>query len=410
MTDRVAALTDRLVRYCAIDTQSDHASATTPSSARQLDLSRLLVEELAALGVEDARITDYGCVLATVPGTAPGPTVGFCAHVDTTEQYNATGVVPRVIRDYNGGPISYPKAPELVLSPDEHPYLAEKTGKTIVTASGDTLLGADDKAGVAIIMEGVRALLASDAPRPTIRIAFTPDEEIGRGVHEDLPKDFGCDFAYTFDGGGLGEMESETFSADGAEVTITGVSIHPGEAFGQMVNAVTLASKLISVLPQATMTPETTRGKQGFIHCLTMAGDAAEMRLEFILRDFERDGLEQKGRVLRAACDALAAGEPRARISCEITPQYRNMRYWLEKDMTPVELARDAIRDIGLEPVSHAIRGGTDGSRLTELGLPCPNLFTGMQLIHGPLEWICVEDMDRAVDLMVAIADRATRS
>lgn len=401
-------LIDRLVRYCAIDSQSDADSPAQPSTAIQMDMQRLLLDELAQIGAQDIRVTDYGTVLATIPGNRPGPTIGFLAHVDTAPQFAAAGVKPRVIRGYNGGDITFPDAPDLRLSPEEFPYLAQKQGHDLITASGTTLLGADDKAGVAIIMTAARALLADPAlPRPTIRLAFTPDEEIGRGVDPRLPADLAVDFAYTFDGGAVGEIEYESFSADLGTVTITGVSIHPGTAKGKLVNALHLAARLIQALPQATMTPETTEGREGFIHITDMAGDAAQVRLRFILRDFEREGLAAKGQLLAQACEVVAKGEPRARIDCQITPQYRNMRYWLEADMAPVELARDAAMALAIEPVSVPIRGGTDGSRLTEMGVPCPNLFTGMQNVHGPLEWVSAQDMRQATALCLAIAARA---
>jgi len=404
-------LEERLVRYTAIDSQSDEDSASAPSTAIQLNMARLLEAELTAMGAADVRVTDYGTVLATIPGTAPGPTVGLLAHVDTAPQFNATGVKPRVIRGYNGGAISFPDAPGLTLSPDDHPYLAEKVGHDIVTASGTTLLGADDKAGVAILMTAARHLLGHPGiSHPPLRLAFTPDEEIGRGVDQHLPADLGADFAYTFDGGAVGEIEYETFSADGAQVTISGVSIHPGLARGKMVNAIHLAAKIVDALPLATMTPEVTDGRDGFIHATEMGGGSSEMTLKFILRDFERDGLAAKGDILRRVCDAVQAGEPRATITCTIRPQYRNMRYWLEKDMTPVDLARDACRALGIEPVSVPIRGGTDGSRLTEMGVPCPNIFTGMQNIHGPQEWISVQDMAVATRLCLRLAELATKA
>lgn len=408
MSDFTAELTERLVRYCAIDSQSDADSPSSPSTAIQLDMARLLVEELTAMGAEDVQLTNYGAVLATIPGTVAGPALGFLAHVDTAPQFNATGVRPRVIKGYNGGAITYPDAPGLVLSPEEFPYLAGKVGHDIVTASGTTLLGADDKAGVAILMTAARHLLANpDLPRPRLRLAFTPDEEIGRGVDKRLPADLGVSSAYTFDGGAVGEIEYETFSADGAVVKIKGVSIHPGFATGKLVNAIHLAAKIIQTLPQAVMTPDTTSGRDGFIHATDMDGGSSEMRIKFILRDFEREGLAAKGALLRQVCEAVAATEPRAEITCEITPQYRNMRYWLESDMTPVDLARESARALGIEPVSVPIRGGTDGSRLTEMGVPCPNLFTGMQNIHGPLEWISAQDMAIATQLCLAIAERA---
>ncbi|MEO5614133.1 MAG: peptidase T, partial [Cypionkella sp.] len=341
-------------------------------------------------------------------GTAPGPTVGLLAHIDTAPQFNATGVKPRVIRGYNGGAISFPDNVSLTLTPDHNPYLATKQGHDIITASGLTLLGADDKAGVAILMTAARYLLENrQIPHPTLRLAFTPDEEIGRGVHANLPKDLAADFAYTFDGGAVGEIEYESFSADGAVVTIKGVSIHPGLAKDKLVNAIHLAAKIIQTLPQATLTPETTTDRDGFIHATDMSGGSSEMTMKFILRDFEREGLAQKGALLQQVCAAVQATEPRSEITCTIKPQYRNMRYWLEKDMTPVDLARDAARSLGIEPVSVPIRGGTDGSRLTEMGVPCPNLFTGMQDIHGPLEWISVQDMGQATAFCLALVQKA---
>jgi tripeptide aminopeptidase len=402
-------LEQRLVRYAAIDSQSDETSPTSPSTKRQLDMSRLLVEELEAMGAADVELTDYGVVLATVPATVDGaPVMGWCAHVDTAPQFNATGVKPVVHRGYNGGDITFADAPELKLSPENSPFLAEKQGDDIITASGTTLLGGDDKAGVAIIMTAARHLLENpEVAHGKIRLAFTPDEEIGRGVDARLPADMACDFAYTFDGSKPGEVEHETFSADAAVVTVTGVSAHPGWAKDKMVNALHLAAKILMTLPHVTMTPETTDGVEGFIHASTIKGGSSEAEINFILRDFERDGLAQKGALLQQVCETVQATEPRAQITCEITPQYRNMRYWLENDMTPVTLAHDAVRAAGMEPVSIPIRGGTDGSRLTEMGLPCPNIFTGMQEIHGPLEWISVQDMAKALRVALELAKRA---
>ena len=404
-------LEERLVRYAGIDSQSDEDSPSSPSTSSQFNMLHLLERELAEIGAEDVVVTDYGVVLATIPGNVSAPTIGFLAHVDTAPQYNATGVKPRVIRGYNGGDITYPDVPDLVLSPIDFPYLGEKVGQDIVTASGTTLLGADDKAGVAIIMTAARHLLAnSEIKHGPIRIAFTPDEEIGRGVNPQLPKDFLVDFAYTFDGGKIGEIEFESFSADGAVVTIKGVSIHPGLATGKMVSAIQLASKIITTLPQATMTPDTTADREGFIHSTEMTGDAAMMKIKFILRDFEREGLSEKGKLLEQVCATVQASEPRSEITCEINSQYRNMRYWLENDMAPVEIAREAALELGIQPTSVPIRGGTDGSRLTEMGVPTPNLFTGMQNIHGPLEWISVQDMAKATDLCLTISSLAAKA
>ena len=404
-------LEERLVRYAGIDSQSDEDSPSSPSTSSQFNMLHLLEQELAEIGADDVMLTDYGVVLATIPGNVSAPTVGFLAHVDTAPQYNATGVKPRVIRGYNGGDITYPDVPDLVLSPIDFPYLGEKVGQDIVTASGTTLLGADDKAGVAIIMTAARHLLAnSEIKHGPIRIAFTPDEEIGRGVNPQLPKDFLVDFAYTFDGGKIGEIEFESFSADGAVVTIKGVSIHPGLATGKMVSAIQLASKIITTLPQATMTPDTTADREGFIHSTEMTGDAAIMKIKFIIRDFEREGLSEKGKLLEQVCATVQASEPRSEITCEINSQYRNMRYWLENDMAPVEIAREAALELGIQPTSVPIRGGTDGSRLTEMGVPTPNLFTGMQNIHGPLEWISVQDMAKATDLCLTISSLAAKA
>lgn len=403
-------LQDRLTRYAAIDSQSDETSPTAPSTAIQFDMSNLLVEELKEIGAQDVTLTDYGTVLATVPGNTDGPTVGFLAHVDTAPQFNAAGVKPRVISGYNGGDITFPDNPDLVLSPQDHPYLAGKEGHDLVTASGLTLLGADDKAGVSIVMTLAQHLIENpDIPHGPIRIAFTPDEEIGRGVDAKLPADLGVDFAYTLDGSDLGEIIYESFSADRAVVSIKGVSIHPGWAKEKLVNAAHLASKIVQTLPQATMTPETTDGREGFLHVTDMAGGSSEMEIKLILRDFERDGLAAKGDLLRQVCAAVQASEPRADITCEIYPQYRNMRYWLEEDMTPVDLALEACRANGIEPISVPIRGGTDGSRLTEMGVPTPNIFCGMQCVHGPLEWISVQDMAASLQVCLTLAQLAAQ-
>jgi tripeptide aminopeptidase len=400
-------LEERLVRYCLIDSQSDEASPTTPSTTIQYDLLNLLVTELNEIGAQNVTLTDYGAVIATIPATVERdlPTVAFLAHVDTAPAFNATGVKPIVHRAWAGDDIVLPDDPAQVLSPAEWPYLASKAGDDIVTASGTTLLGADDKAGIAIIMAMARHLIEHpDLPHGPLRVCFTPDEEIGRGVHASLPGDLKAEIAYTLDGAGLGEIVYETFSADKATVTIQGVSAHPGQAKDVLVNALHLAAKVIDTLPHVTRTPETTDDRQGFIHAYLMTGTAAEVELHLILRDFERDGLAAHGELIQQVCAAIQAGEPRARITCEITPQYRNMRYWLEDDMRPVELARDACRQLNIAHFSTPTRGGTDGSRLTELGVPTPNLFTGMQNIHGPLEWISVQDMARATEMCIRLA------
>ena len=404
--DFLDELEEHFLRYVKIDTTADPTSSTSPSTQIQYDLLNLLVYELKEIGVQNISLTPYGAVLATIPSSVKveTATIALLAHVDTAPQFSGTNVKPIVHRNYNGEDIVLPDDPSQVLSPQALPYLEQKVGEDIVTASGTTLLGADDKAGVAIIMATARHLLQNtDLPHGSIRICFTPDEEIGRGVHADLPGDLGADFAYTLDGAHRGEIVYETFSADAAKITVKGVSIHPGWAKGKLVNATHLASKIVDTLTQTTLTPETTSGRQGFMHIVGMGGSAAEMTIDIILRDFERDLLAALGDLLQKVCKAVQAGEPRAEIKCSITPQYRNMRYWLEDDMRPVELAREACRQIGVEPFSIPIRGGTDGSRLTELGVPTPNLFTGMQEIHGPLEWVSLQDMAAATEMCLKL-------
>jgi tripeptide aminopeptidase len=397
---------ERLVRYVRIDTQSDEKSPTSPSTQKQYDLLRLLAEELTSIGARDVKVTDYGAVLASIPATVEtdAPTIAFLAHVDTAPAFNGTDVKPIVHRNYRGGDILLPDD-GVALSPKQFPYLGTKIGDDIVTASGSTLLGADDKAGVAIVMTVARHLLQNPGvPHGPIRVAFTPDEEIGRGVHRNLPEDLQADVAYTLDGAERGEIVYETFSADKADVHVQGVSIHPGQAKDKLVNALHLAAKIVDTLPHVTLTPETTAGRQGFIHLYEMGGTAAAADLQFIVRDFELDGLRAHGELLQQVCAAVQATEPRARVTCTITKQYRNMRYWLEADMRPVELARTACRQRGIEPLSAPTRGGTDGSRLTEKGIPTPNLFTGMQNIHGPQEWVSVQDMARATEVCIELA------
>jgi tripeptide aminopeptidase len=409
MTDiPLAGLEDRFVRYVQIDTQSDAASDTTPSTERQFDLLRLLETELAAIGAREIVLTSYGALLATIPSNVaqPVPTIALCAHVDTSQQFNGFSVKPLVHRNWQGGDIVLPDDTAQVLSAAKFPYLAGKVGEDIVTASGTTLLGADDKAGVAIIMTVAHQLMANPSiAHGKIRLCFTPDEEIGRGVHKDLPRDLGADVAYTLDGAERGEIVYETFSADQATVRIEGVSVHPGWAKGKLVNALHLLAKIIETLPQATQTPETTEGREGFWHVTNASGGSAAAEMTIILRDFEREGLRARGEMLKAVCAAVAATEPRAKVTCTITEQYRNMRYWLENDMTPVDLAHEACRAVGIDPFTNVIRGGTDGSRLTEMGVPAPNIFTGMQEIHGPLEWISLQDMQAAARVCVKLVE-----
>lgn len=402
-----AALEERMVRYAAIDSQSDEESTTVPSTACQFDMLHELERELHAMGAADIVLTENGFLMATVPATVANevPVVAFLAHVDTTPQYNACGVKPMVHRAWGGSDIVLPDDPTKVLSAADNPYLAGKAGDDIITASGLTLLGADDKAGVAIIMTMAEHLLRHpELPHGKIRLCFTPDEEVGTGIRQiDLPL-LGADYAYTLDGQGLGELTYETFSADKAVVKVTGVSIHPGSAKDKMVNALHLAAKILTLLPQAQRTPETTSGREGFLHAYTISGGAAQATLSFILRDFEMAGLEANGQLLRTVCEAVQATEPRATIECTITKQYRNMRYWLENNMRPVDLAVQAMERAGVTPHFEPVRGGTDGSQLTEMGLPTPNIFCGSVNIHGPLEWVSVQDMGKATAVCIELA------
>ena len=403
-TQWLSDLETRLTRYVQVDTVSDDTSTTVPSTPQQLELQRLLLDELRSIGASDVKLTDTGFVMATIPATVSHvvPTVAFLAHVDTVHHFGGTQVKPRVFANYDGSPITYPDDATLSLSPEISPYLGTKIGDTIITGSGDTILGADDKAGVVIIMTLAAHLLANPSiPHGEIRVCFTPDEEIGTGIRQIDLKQLAADFAYTLDGGEVGKLAYETFSADKAVVKVTGVSIHPGYATGKLVNALHLAAKIIDLLPKDQRTPATTSERDGFIHVYKLDGDASAATIQFILRDYELDGLASHGALVQTICHTVAATEPRAQIECTITPQYRNMRYWLEKDMRPVDLAVNAMRAAGIEPIFDPTRGGTDGSQLTEMGVPTPNLFTGMQNIHGPMEWVSVQDMAQATAVCV---------
>ena len=402
-----ARLEERLVRYARIDTQSDSSSQTVPTTQNQLDLARLLVRELEGLGAKDVRLTEAGFVLATIPASqAPrAPTVAFLAHMDTASDYCASGVRPVVHRGIDGRPIALPGDPSKVLNEATAPGLSSRAGDTIVTSDGTTLLGADNKAGVAIIMTLAETLLADRSrAHGTLRLCFTPDEETGTGIRHLRLEELAADVAYTLDGEGLGQVTCESFSADRARVAIDGVAIHPGRAKGRMVNALVLAAKLVTLLPQYARSPETTDGREGFIHLVEMSGNAAHAELDFILRDFELEGLEAHGVALLAAVEAIARLEPRAKLSCDITRQYRNMRYWLEKDPRPTGLLLEAVRQAGLDPRVEPIRGGTDGSQLTERGLPTPNVFTGTHSPHGPYEWASVQEMEKSLETCLHLA------
>jgi tripeptide aminopeptidase len=402
------ALLTRFLRYVQIDTQSNERSSDCPSTPGQMELLRLLQAELGDLKAAEVWLTPHGYVLATVPATSKAvslPTVAFLAHVDTAPDFSGQGVKPVVHRQYKGGPIRFPDNPALVLDPAENPDLLAAKGKDLVTGSGRTLLGADDKAGVAIVMTLVEHLLAHpEIKHGPIRICFTHDEEIGHGVDKLDLGELGANVAYTIDGQVPGEICWETFSADAAMVTIEGVSTHPGEAKAKgMVNALFLAAKLVASLPRERCAPETTCGGEGYIHPNQIEGGVDRTTVKLILRDFELAGLERKRAILQGLCRGLQAAEPRAKIVCRMRKQYRNMAYWLREDMRPVELAREAVQAIGLQPADHRARGGTDGSWLTERGLPTPDIFCGGHNAHGPLEWVAVPDMELAVKTCVQL-------
>lgn len=398
-------LLDRFLRYVRIDTQADEHSATYPSTPGQLALGRLLRDELLALGLTDARQNEFGLVFATVPGSVPGaPTIAFNSHVDTSPETSGKGVNPQVIRDYKGGDIALPKDPAKVIRVAENPELNGLVGKTLVTTDGTTLLGADDKAGVAVIMELARVLTENpDVPHGPVRIVFTCDEEIGKGVLHLDPADIGAVVAYTLDGQGAGEIEAETFSADKATITITGVNIHPSIGKGRMVNAIRLAGLFLARLPQRALSPETTEGREGFVHPYGIEGGVAEAKLHLLLRDFETPNLAKQADLLRDLARHLTVEFPAAKIDVDVRPQYRNMREGIAGEPRAIRFADQAVRRAGLEPKHRIIRGGTDGSQLTAKGLPTPNLSTGEHNPHSPLEWTCLEEMDAAVRVLVEL-------
>jgi tripeptide aminopeptidase len=403
-------LLQRFLRYVRVDTQSDETSDTFPSTSGQLVLLEMLKQELNELGAANVQMTKHGYVMASIPANTRKtgvPTAAFFAHVDTAPDCSGKDVKPILHRKYDGGVIKFPDNPRLTLDPATSPELRTAVGKDVVTASGTTLLGSDDKSGVAVVMTLVETLLRETKRKHgLVRVCFTPDEEIGRGVNKLDLQMLGADVGYTLDGGPPGEICWETFSGDAAEVTIDGVTTHTMEARAKgMVNAAYLAGKLLAALPRERLAPETTEKREGFIHPISVEGRTERAIVKFILRDFELDGLAAKGEIVKGLCRGLQAAEPRARVRCKIRKQYRNMAYWLRKDMRPVELAREAFTAAGLKPYDHVIRGGTDGSRLTELGLPTPNLFCGEHNAHGPLEWVAVQDMESAVTACARLAE-----
>jgi tripeptide aminopeptidase len=402
---RTSAL-DRFLRYVTVDTRSDERSSTFPSTPGQLTLLRQLVDELKAIGVDDASMDEHGYVMATIPATSPAPipTIGFVAHVDTSPEMPGADVRPIVHRRYDGRDIVLPDDPQAVLRASEQPALAAQIGNDIVTASGTTLLGADDKAGVAAIMAAAESLMAHpDVAHGQIRIAFTPDEEVGRGAnHFDVAR-FGAICAYTLDGGSVGELEYESFSADAMTVTFRGFNTHPGYAKGRMVNAIRLAADFIALLPRDRLSPETTDGYDGYVHPYVVDASVERTSVKVLIRDFATAGLKEKEAMVEALARQAVANEPRASVSIEIEESYRNMREVLDEHPQVVDHARTAIRRAGLTPVERPIRGGTDGSRLSFMGLPTPNLFAGEHNFHSRLEWVSAQDMDKAVEVIVEL-------
>lgn len=400
-------LLERFLRYVRIDTQSRRDRERSPSTPGQLELSRLLAEELRTIGLSDAELDANGYVMATLPATVHGPTavVGLIAHVDTSPDEAGAGVEPIVHRGYGGGVIELPRA-GAVLDPREMPVLAAKAGHDIVTASGDTLLGADDKAGVAEIMAAAAHLAAHpELPRPTLRICFTPDEEIGEGATLFDLERFGGACAYTLDGSVLGELQDETFSAAEAILTIHGVDVHPGFATGKLVNATRLAGRLLAALPADRLAPEATSGREGFLHVYEVSGNAGKAVVRVIARDFDDDRLAEHLALLHEIAEEIVGAEPRARLEVEVRTQYPNMRRHLEDFPEVLEAAERAIRAEGIEPIRTPIRGGTDGSRLSAMGLPTPNLFTGGHEYHSVREWASVQDMATAAATIVRLAE-----
>ena len=400
----------RFLRYVTIDTRSDEHSATTPSTPGQWTLLRLLAEELADIGLTDVSLDGFGYVMATIPATTSKvavPSIGFIAHVDTSPEMPGHGVRPLVHPQYDGGDLALPDDPTVVLRAADNPALRGQIGNDIVTASGLTLLGADDKAGVAEIVAAAEHLVQHPGiPHGVIRIAFTPDEEIGRGAdHFDVAR-FGAACAYTLDGGGLGELEYESFSADAVTVTFKGFNTHPGYAKGRMVNAIRVAADFIARLPRTELSPETTEGYEGYLHPYQVQAAAERTSVKVLLRDFATAALLDKARLVEQLARDVVAAHPGSSFTAVVEESYRNMREVLEHHPQVVEHARDAIRRAGLDPVERPIRGGTDGSRLSFMGLPTPNLFAGEHNFHSRLEWVSAQEMDKAVEVIVRLCER----
>ena len=402
---------DRLLRYVQVDTQSDPYSTSFPSTEKQKNLSKILVAELQQMGIQDAAMDEYGYVMATIEPTHQRkvPIVCFCAHVDTAPDCSGSMVKPILHNNYNGSPIILPDDPTQIITTDAYPYLKNFIGKSIITASGKTLLGSDDKAGVAIIMEMASYLMKNkNIEHGTIKILFTPDEEVGRGTEYLDIKKLGADFGYTLDGGELASFEMETFSADSLVLNIQGVIAHPGAAKGVLQNAIKIAADIVAALPKNEWSPEHTEGRLGFIHPNHIEGGAETARIEFLVRDFDTAMLKLHAeRVFAIAQKVIAANTDysKATVTMEVKEQYRNMREVIDQHPIIVEKAIDAYKLVGLKPIVTPIRGGTDGSRMSFMGLPTPNIFTGMQAIHSKHEWVAVSDMEKSVEVLVKLVE-----
>ncbi len=400
-----SAIAERFMRYVQIDTQSDPQSDTYPSTEKQKNLSKLLANELKEIGIKDAEMDDYGYVYATIPSNSPKkniPVICFCSHVDTAPDCSGTNVKPILHKNYDEEDIILPDDPSQVLSSVSHPYLRHHVGEDIITASGKTLLGADDKSGVAIIMQAAEYLVKNPSIKHgDIKILFTPDEEIGKGTAKLDMKKLGADFGYTLDGGEAGSLEDETFNADSATIIVNGVIAHPGYAKNKLVNALKVAAEILHALPTNEWTPEATEKKEGFVHPVRLEGIAEKATIEFIIRDFDVDNLKEHGERLQSIAENVVNHYLGASMEFTITEQYRNMKEILGKNPQVVAYAAEAITRAGLDVITESIRGGTDGSRLSYMGLPCPNIFTGMQAIHSKLEWIGVKDMANAAETIV---------
>lgn len=400
MNNYKSTVEDRFIKYAKIDTTADPESTSFPSSEIQKDLGRELVKELKSMGIEDAEMDEWGYVFGTLANNTGKdlPTICFCSHMDTAPDCSGTNVKPIVHRNYDGNPITLPDDTTQVITTSQHPYLKEKIGDDLITASGLTLLGADDKAGIAIIMDLVHHLVNNpDIPHPTIRVLFTPDEEVGRGVDKlDIDK-LNADYGYTLDGGVLGSLEDESFSADAVKVTIHGISAHPGYAKGKMVNAIKVASEFVAALPKMEWSPETTEGREGFVHPTKIEGGMETAEVSFIIRDHETPNLEKFEERLKTILLDVLAGYPDLKYEFTVTEQYRNMKEIIKDVPFVTDYAVEAMTKAGVVPKPKIIRGGTDGSRLSFMGLPCPNIFTGEMAIHSRHEYVSVQDMEKAV-------------